>query len=275
MNRGPRNHQLLQQIGNNQFKNEVARAFDIASDYEKDVEAVALDRRLSPDGKKEKAQGHLRQALRDLRDLRQPIEEYHSKTESMRAAAKLPTFDKTDIVAAMNRRELRDRSFAMTPGQRAGLMTGKTRSVAFLDAILEFADDPWMAGINIHDPGEREIFEAAREERSRDLNGPLLDTIAARESVESEALMVVNVVRADLAADSGLESREFEAEAKAAESGVNAVRLKRSTDANGHEVIYELVPEGGGFRGRIASPDAVRNGHFFQNYEEYLASRAA
>src|ERR1700738_1090 len=102
-NRGPRNHQLMSQIAeNNPFKKTVApSAFDIGHDFERDVEAVGLNRNLSPEGKQEKAQGHLRKALRDLRDLQKSIDEYHDKTETMRAAVKAPSYDKTDIVAAM------------------------------------------------------------------------------------------------------------------------------------------------------------------------------
>ena len=50
-NRNPRNHQLLSQIAeNNPFKKTVVpRAFDIGRDFEMDVEAVGLDRRLSPE----------------------------------------------------------------------------------------------------------------------------------------------------------------------------------------------------------------------------------
>ena len=42
------------------------------------------------------------------------------------------------------------------------------------------------------------------------------------EAVESEAMMILNVVGSDIAADSGLEPREFEAEIKRVETGVNA-----------------------------------------------------
>ena len=137
-NRNPRNHQLLSQIGeNNPFKAAVARAFDIADDFTRDMETVGLNRKLSVEGKQEEAQRHLRRAIRDLRDLQKPLDEFRSKTAAMDAAAKkLPAFDKTDIVGAMNRREIRDASRAMTSGQRAAKLSGPTRSVAFIDAVL-------------------------------------------------------------------------------------------------------------------------------------------
>ena len=162
INRNPRNLQLLSQISDsNPFKKAVAAAFDIPDFLARDVEAVGLDRRLSEEGKKEKRHGHLRKALRELRDLQKPIDEFHSVTEAMRAKVKAPSFDKSDIVGAMNRRELRDRACSMTAGQRAGKLTGPKRSAVFLDAVLEFADDPWMSGIDIFDANQLEIFEIA------------------------------------------------------------------------------------------------------------------
>ena len=271
----PRNIQLLSQISDgNQFKKTLApRVFDVGLDFERDMEALGLNRNWSPEGRRNEAQKIIRSALRDLRDVRRQVDEYRAATEAMRAKAKLPAFDKADIVGAMNRRELRDRSVAMTSGQRAGLMSGKTRSAAFLDAIFEFPDDAWMAGINIHEPGEREIYEAAKSERLRDLHAPLLDAIAARETIESEALMVVNVVRGDVAADCGLEPQEFAAEVKHVETGINAHWLRKDKDANGNERTIVIDVEN--HRSRVATPDEIRDGVFFKDHAEYLASRAA
>jgi heme oxygenase len=83
-NRTPRNIMLLQQISDsNPFKKAVAGAFDIAADLERDMESVRLNRDLSPEGRQKAAQGHLRSALRDLRDLKKPVEDFHSKTEEL------------------------------------------------------------------------------------------------------------------------------------------------------------------------------------------------
>jgi hypothetical protein len=275
-NRNPRNHQLLSQISEtNPFKKTVVpRAFDIGRDFEMDAEAVGLDRRLSPEGKQDKAQGHLRKALRDLRDLQKPLDEYHAKTEAMRATAKRPAYDKTDIVGALNRREFRDRSVLMTSGQRAGKMSGPTRSVAFLDAVLEFEDDPWMSGIDVFNPNELEIYEMAKQERLRDFHGSLLDTVAERDSAEKEVRdLIINVVRNDIQGDSGLERADFERFAKPIESKVGAPWLRRDKDVNGNEVIIVVDLEN--HRGRIASPDEQRDGVFFKDFAEYQASRAA
>jgi hypothetical protein len=266
--------QLLQQIEKNPLRPKVAPAVDIVDDYRRDAEAVGLDRRLSPEGKKDKARGNLRKALRDLRDTRKTaLDEHHDKTETMRAMVKRPAYDKSDVVGAMNRRELRDASRAMSFGQRAALMSGPTRDRDFVDAVLEQA--AWVSGINIYDPGELALYEGAKAERLRDLHGPLLDRIDERDAVEREVQMILDVARNDIAADSGLESREFEAEVKHVESGIGALWLKRDKNSAGEEVIYVLIPEGGGFRGKIASPEEAQNGHFFASHEEYQASRAA
>ena len=271
MNRGPRNHQLMSQIGeNNPFKKTVAAAFDISSDFERDMEAVGLNRKLSAEGKREAAQGHLRQAIRDLRDLQKPLSEHHAKTEAMRGAVKAPSYDKTDIVGAMNRKELRDLARSMSFGQRQMRMLGEHRDVNFVDALLEH--EAWVSGFDVFNPNERELFEAARQSRLRDLHGSLLDAIDEREAMEQEALMVVSVVRNDIQSDSGLESKDFEAEAKRIESKIDGPWLKRFVES-GIEVIRVVDLEN--HAARIATPDEIRDGKFYKDHAEYLADRAA
>jgi hypothetical protein len=283
INRGPRNHQLMSQISDtNPFKKTlIPRAWDISEFFAKDIEALhavddagrSLRRDLSPEGKRIEAQKAVRRALRDLRDLKKPLDEHHAKTETMRAKVKRPTFDKSDVVGAMARRELRDAARGMSAGQRAARLVGPDRDTDFIDALCELP--AWASGINVYEKGELEIFEEARQSRLRDLHGPLLDQIAARDDMEKEVAMVVNMVRGDIQNDSGLESREFEAFAKPVESKAGAPWLKRYTE-NGVEVIRVVDFEApGGPVGRIATQDEIRDGQFFKDHAEYLASRAA
>jgi hypothetical protein len=275
-NRTPRNIQLLQQIANNPFAKMVAAAFDIPADLEKDLEAVRLDRRLSPEGRKEAAEGHLRRAIRDLRDIKKPLEEYHAKTEELRAAVRMPTFDPADVIGFLRRQELRSALRSMAnAGQRELLL----EDPAFADAMLE--QPPALSGLQPQQIGEDKskgnqdflLVEAAKKRRLESLFGPQLAAIAARETVESEALMIANVVRGDIAADSGLEPREFEAIAKPVESKVNAHWLRKDKDWDGNEKIYVIDVQN--HRSRIATPDEIRDGQFFANFEEYQAARAA
>jgi hypothetical protein len=54
--------------------------------------------------------------------------------------------------------------------------------------------EPWCSGFDVFNPNERELYEAARESRLRDLHGSLLDTIGEREAMEREVLMVAAFV---------------------------------------------------------------------------------
>ena len=124
------------------------------------------------------------------------------------------------------------------------------RSQGSVDAVLEQA--AWVSGINTFDPGELALYEGAKAERLRDLHGPLLDAIAERDAIESEAQMILDVAHNDLKMHSGLDDRAFADFAKQVESGINALWLKRDKDAAGNEVVYVLVPEGQGFRGQVS-----------------------
>jgi hypothetical protein len=201
INRNPRNQSLLAQISeHNPFRETLApRVFAIGNDFEQAVAAVGADGRLSAQGKREKSQAHLAKARSDLLDLQKPIDDYRKQTASLRSGMKVPTYDKADIVGAMNRRELRDRAASMNFGQREMRMSGKTRSMDFIDAVLEH--EPWVSGFNIHDPNELALYEEAKESRLRDLNGDLITALEARASIESEIAMVVDVVRGDLESD--------------------------------------------------------------------------
>jgi hypothetical protein len=116
------------------------------------------------------------------------------------------------------------------------------------------------------------MFEAAKEARMRELNGPLLDAIAERNRVEDEASMVRNMVFNDLAADSGLERADFDVIAKEIESKPGAVWLRHEKDAQGNERI--IVIDVQNHRSRAATEDEARDGVFFKDFAEYQASRA-
>jgi hypothetical protein len=262
--------QLLQQIEKNPFAKTVAPAvFDIASDYKRDMEVVGADRRLSPEGKWDRGRDHLRKALRDLRDIQKPLDEYHAKTETMRATVKRPAYDKADLVGAMNRRELRDAARAMSSGQRAGKLAGPTRSKALIDAVLEFDEDAWISGVDVFNPNELEIFEAAKLERLRDLHGPLIDTIAERDSTESEIRdLIVAVARVDIQDVSGMSGREFEAAARPIETRAGAAWMMEDG-----KTICEVV--NGKAEYHLGTPDELRDAVKYPNEAAYLASRAA
>jgi hypothetical protein len=201
MNRGPRNQLILARIPEtNPFKGTLAQAFfGVGNAYDRDVEAIAEDRRWSAEGKREKVKALRQEALDKLTGLQKSIDDHRRQSENMRAGLKAPSYDKADIVGAMNRRELRDRAASMTMGQRAALMSGPTRDKDFIDAITEQA--PWVSGVDVHNPNERELYEAARESRLRDLNGELIAALEARSNTEAEIMMIANIVTTDVKGD--------------------------------------------------------------------------
>jgi hypothetical protein len=205
VNRNPRNQSLLAQIPEtNLFKATLARAFfGIGDAFDRDIEAIAQDRRWSAEGKKEKAKERRQEALRALDDAQRPLDDHRKQSESMRSGMKVPSYDKADFVAALNRRELRDRSLTMTFGQRTMRMKGDK---AFRDSVLEMP--AWVSGFNESEPNELALYEEGKEEQRRDLNGPLMTALEARASTETEIMMVANIVRNDITSDAAhLDSR--------------------------------------------------------------------
>ena len=176
----------------------------IGNAFDRDLEAIAQDGRLSPEGKREKMKERRQEALDKLTDLQKPVDDYRRQTESMRGGIKTPSYDKADLVGAMNRRELRDRSLTMTFGQKTMRMTDK----AFRDAVLEFA--PWVSGFNESEPNELKLYQEAKREQERELNEPLMDALEARGSTEAEIMMIANIVTTDVKGD-GMYQDEIQA----------------------------------------------------------------
>jgi hypothetical protein len=229
-NRGPRNLQLLSQIGEkNRFKMLAPTLLDISSDFEQDMQAVRANRKLSAEGKRNEARDLARKALRARDDRKKPIAEFHAQTERMKAKVKLPDLDRTDEYAVRLHFRMLDLSYDMTPLERMGLMTGPGRDPDFIDSVSR--EKPWHSGFR--EKGELDVLAAAKTERLAELFGPLQATIAERESEESEIRMLDNMVRGDLlidSVDSGLSRAEFEAEAKAIESKPAAEAPKAPPD---------------------------------------------
>jgi hypothetical protein len=192
---------LLAQVAEtNPFKSTLTqRFFEIGLAYDRDIEAIGLDRRLSQEGKRDKVRERRQEALRALDDAQKPVDDHCKQSASLRSGMKKVSYDKSDLIAAMNRRELRDRSVNMSFGQRAALMSGSARDPNFIDAIAE--QPAWVSGFDMHNPNEAEQYKTALQSRERDLNGELMDALEARAGTEAEIMMVINVVRNDIQGD--------------------------------------------------------------------------
>jgi hypothetical protein len=261
------NLQIMQQLKTPLAKKLAPAAFDLGEFFQKDMADVNW--KYSPEARPAEAAKLRRKAIRDLHDnIRKPIDKRRAATEAMRAKATMPAFDKTDKDAAKARHEAREASRTMSSGERRALMSGPNRDPDFIDAVRE--RKPWYSGIR--EPDELQILEIAIQERSRELNAPLLDAVAARDSEDEEVLMVYNKVRNDIAAiaaDSGLDRDAFEAEAKPIEAGGD----KPWVTSDRRQVI-EIQLDGWAFYRPGASNEEGEHGRVYSP-QAYQADRSA
>jgi hypothetical protein len=232
---------MLQVGEKNPFRKLAPTLLDISSGFERDVQAVRANRKLSAEGKKNEVLDLARKALRARQGLRKPLAEYHAQTEAMKAKVKLPDYDRADNYGARLRAEIRDKSYDMTPLERMGQLAGPDR-IAYFDAVSE--QPLFWSGFR--EKGELDVYAAAKAQRLAELHGPLQAIIAEHEGTEREILMIDNMVRNDLASDSvdaGLSREDFEAAAKAFESKADAPteapkedRTRPSASGNGQHV---------------------------------------
>jgi hypothetical protein len=99
-----RNSQLLQQVKAHPLKSSLARALDVAENFQGDCQF----------------QAKLKAAIADLRDCRAPIAELEKRLDGKRKAVAMPPFKQDDIVGFLRRQELRATLRSMDAGARAG-----------------------------------------------------------------------------------------------------------------------------------------------------------
>jgi hypothetical protein len=168
--KAPQNAQLLQQMESNPLRSSLAKALDIAEEFQGAIEFVSGNRDLSPEGRQKATQAHLRKAIRDLRDARGPLNDLQAKLDAKRKAVAIPAFDPNDIVGFLRRQELRATLRTMDAGQRAMFLANDP---AFADAMLE--QPPALSGLL---PNENFIVDAAAS----------LEGLAAKFGVDRDAI---------------------------------------------------------------------------------------
>jgi hypothetical protein len=271
-----RNVQILSQVEAHPMKSTLAKILDLAEEFKDAVEAVSDNKDLTAEGKGKAMQGHLRRAIRDLRDAKAPIAEMQNKLTQKRKAVAMPAFDQNDIVGFLRRQELRAalRAAANT-GQRTLLLEDPT----FADACLE--QPAALSGLHPqHGEGEAKdqgnqdfvLVEAVKKRRLETLFAPQLAEIAAMEETIGQANDIANVAHNDLKLHSGMDDRAFT-------EFVRPIELKTAThwlrkDADGTIRVIDLLAPGGPV-GRIATADEQRDGKYYRDHAEYLADRAA
>jgi hypothetical protein len=270
-----RNAQLLQQMQRHPLRATLAKALDIAETFQGDVEFLSLNKDLSPQGRDNARRAKLRAAIRDLRDVRSPIDELRKKLDAKRAAVAMPQFKQDDIVGFLRRQELRAALRSMAnAGQRALLL----KDPAFADAMLE--QPPALSGLQPQQIGEDKaegnqdflLVEAAKKRRLESLFAPQIAEIDELEKTISEANMIADLARVDLKLHSEMDDRQFTEFVKPIENRQSAPWLVQVGDT-----VMRVRPEKRGTPEyhTPATPDELRDGVKFDSEAAYLASRAA
>lgn len=265
-----RNEHLLQTVANHPLKAALAKCLDVAEEFSAAAEHASTNRDLSDSGRASAVQKYLRTALRDLRDARSPIEELKIKLVAKKEAVKIPPFDTTDIVGFHRRQELRAALKGLPLADRTAMLTGPNASVDFVDAALE--QHQLLSGF-ANNPMEEKIFATVKEDRLQSLFGPQLAEIDGLETEISEASMIADTARVDIADRAGLPPPQFAKIFEAIETKTNAPWLRRDKNQAGVEQIIVVDLELN--KGRPASADEIRDGKFYKDHAEYLADRAA
>jgi hypothetical protein len=269
-----RNQTLLKQFGAHPLKANLEKALDAIERFGAASLRIKGNRDLSDQGREKEVQAQARSALRDLRDLREPLDAMRAKRAQLADGVTKLTFDRTDIVGAMNRAELRSVAASLSMLQRMKLL----RDPQYRDAILE--QPPLVSGLTAD--GELALYDEARKEQLNDAHGPRLREIEALDSEIEAAAAVFTLARDDLKRELGFggDDRAFDNFAKPVETRLAAPWLKREKDIAGVERVMRIVSaeadfDGKGAGARLATPDEIRDGKFYANLEEYRADRAA
>jgi hypothetical protein len=198
-----RDAELMQILARHPLRSSLAKVLDTAEAFQDDVEFLELNKDLSPQGRRKSLQGHLRKAVRDLRDLRAPITELQAKLEAKTAAVQRPPLDMT-AKAADDRREARTILRGMDRDERALLLSGAGSDAEFVDAMLE--KNPRWSGLL---PNEQFLVDAAKEQRLAGLYGSELAEIEELKATIAEANMVVDRAHVHLKLHSAMDDRDF------------------------------------------------------------------
>jgi hypothetical protein len=256
---------LEERYSTHPLKGDIAAALAAAENFAERASAIKVDKNLSAEGRVNAIRGHLKSALRDIRDSAAPIESMKTKLAGIQASIKSPPVDKTDVAGALARQELRAALRGMPIGDKASLLVGDHADTAFVDAALE--QPAVLSGV------PKELFEQAKLQRFEQLFKSEIGEGERLDQHIAEGESGLELARGDLARASGFTEHEFEKLVIEVNSGKNSVWLRRETDISGNEIVAVVPLKGGA--SRPATPAEVRDGRFFESFEAFKASRAA
>jgi hypothetical protein len=266
----PRNESVLKRLERfaehpamPKLRDAAANCLAIGEKFANQRQQLERDGHLSEIGRRAKLTEATKAHARELREARAPIREQADRIASLRGQIKPVAVDRSDIVSALERAEIRAYVRGLrTQDQITALL--KQNDPKILDAVLEMP-----AALSGVAPEHFQIAKAAREQQ---LHGPLLKEIAKLESIVAEADAAAKVARNDLAAASGFDHIDFEKIVGPIESRKQAPWLIKSGAA-----VIRVRPEKKGTPELhpLATPDEILDGQYFKDEQEYRENHAA
>jgi hypothetical protein len=260
-----RNIELIKRYASHPMRSQVENALATAEVFAETLKSIRADKNLSDEGRANKIKASTRSALRDVRDLAEPITGLKKKLASIMAEIKPTAFDKTDVVGAMMRQSIRAMLKSMTLAEKAALLTGESADPAFVDSVLE--GPALLSGL------DASLYERVREHR--------ISTLFTQESFQVEALTeqikeaesAMQLARDDVGRAAGMPAHEFTRISDEIATKRNAPWLQRRKRDDGSEYVVVVPLQGGG--AKIADETAIREGKFYRDFAEYQADRVA
>jgi hypothetical protein len=236
---------------------------NVSERFTSEREQIDQNPHLTRDGKKAKLIDSLRKThARDLRDARKPFDEAANKLKAMRETIKPAQIDETNVVAALERMEIRTFVFNSPSADKVSLLLHQDASPKILDAVLSAPRE--LSGVT------KDIYDRAKTAREEKLYGPLLQEIETAELVLSEANNAAAIARASLMGTVELDQREFDRIMLPIENKTAAPWLLKEPGSQ-----RVVVVEPGAATYQEATPDQLRDGKFYADMQEYQQDRAA
>jgi hypothetical protein len=239
-------------------------ALDVVDRIEQRTEINGKDMRLTKEGRRADV---LQYALNDLvpalHRARMAAKKAKAEVDARRAKLKLEEPDKSDLVGASNRRELREYVRSLSAADQAKFFVECKDSI-LVAAILEAP--PALSGVS------RERYDQFRQRALDARHGPEMAEIADLDAGIAAMEAVTEAARDEVRTEiGGLTAADFDTLAQPIESRITAPWLRKFKESDGKEVVRVIVP-GKNHSPQIATPEQLETGIFFKDFDEYAAA---
>jgi len=190
---------------------------------------------------------------------RTTIDSAKAEAKSLRETIKLQQPDKSDIVGAMHRREMRDFLRGMPAKERNAYVSQRRENMdpnlalAIVEMPVEFS--------GVLESDRNDLLDRAVEAQHGEKMTQLRELEHAIEVAES----AVETGRDEVRQETGIDPRTFDERAKPFEDKFKPYWLRRQIE-DGKEVIRVIVPGG---TASVATQEQIDNGHFYTDIDEY------